>query len=494
MPNVILLTDSGSSAAKAYKASFARSAGAYRLATELRKHNYSVQVVDHLAYFTEPTLSLLKEVLVKYMSCDTMIIGVSSTFLFSLDPKKPRPMCYFFPDELIELKKLIQEISPKCKLVLGGARADVTREVPGFDAVIVGYADASLIDYLKFLEGKNPFFQFKIDNGVAIVDSDPKADSFDFNHSEIVWSKEDHITQGEVLPIEISRGCIFQCLFCNYQLNNKKKIDYIKDKEVIFAELLRNYEQHGVTKYIFSDDTFNDSTEKLEYLLEVFTRLPFQIKFAAYLRLDLIHAKPHIADLLLELGLESAIFGIETLNHKSGISIGKGLHPSKTKATLEMVHSKWVGRVATSSGFILGLPCETRSTLGDWLPYVMDPNQCPLDRVTLLPLSILQRDEKRFKSKLQVQFQEYGYQFDSRGHWFNADLTELEMVDLANFCMYDMKIQSRNKFAGFEILMMQNFGYTFEDLYGRSFESVSYVTLEQKHQLMFEHYHQQLLA
>lgn len=81
-----------------------------------------------------------------------------------------------------------------------------------------------------------------------------------------IYEDEDAIVPGEALTIELTRGCRFRCKFCSYPLNGRKTNDYFRDQNSLYLELLQNYEKHGVTRYFFSDDTYNESTEKLLYL------------------------------------------------------------------------------------------------------------------------------------------------------------------------------------------------------------------------------------
>ena len=85
---------------------------------------------------------------------------------------------------------------------------------------------------------------------------------------------------------------------------------------------------------MFMDETTNDSMEKVEYLHDVISNLPFKIRWGGYARVDLYYSNPEMAAIMQETGLMSHFFGIETFNKKSGEAIGKGMHPDKVKAPL----------------------------------------------------------------------------------------------------------------------------------------------------------------
>ena len=59
---------------------FGRYAGTYRIATELRNAGFSVQVVE---YFTRWTTDELKKIIFRFVSKDTLLVGISTTFLLN---------------------------------------------------------------------------------------------------------------------------------------------------------------------------------------------------------------------------------------------------------------------------------------------------------------------------------------------------------------------------------------------------------------------------
>ena len=70
-PQVVLFTEVCSPG-------FGRYAGTYRIATELRDNGFSVQVIE---YFTRWTTQELRNIVKKFVTRETMLIGISTTFL-----------------------------------------------------------------------------------------------------------------------------------------------------------------------------------------------------------------------------------------------------------------------------------------------------------------------------------------------------------------------------------------------------------------------------
>lgn len=485
-----------------------RAIGAYQIATEIRRAGFSCQVVDFFNRFSEEEL---KRVIDKFVGDDTIMVGFSSTFFLT----KPNiPIGVFSGmvtgDDVVEMGTphdtalhtwiaRIKKKNPRVKMVLGGAKASLF--IGPWDVFAVKYADRVIIDYLHYLQGKNPFLQFdRLNDTQIVIDGERCTPGFEFTESSVTWDKSDCIAEGETLPIEIARGCIFKCKFCAYPLNGKKKLDFIKHNSVLKDEFLRNYYEHGVTRYVYADDTHNDSIDKIVELHKVATSLPFQLEFAAYTRLDLLHAHRETPRLLMESGLRSAIFGIETLNHKSGISIGKGLHPDKTKETLYWLKEDiWKNEVATASGFIIGLPYDTPETVHEWSRWLLDP-ACPLDQPSFLPLYINRHLGKKtpgtnivgLQSEFALSADKYGYKFDT-GVWSNEHFDFHSAHALAMKYHAEMESISRTRIAGFSAVMLGNLGYIPKDIIGVS-RKVIYSDKMQRTEAFIDRYKTELLA
>jgi hypothetical protein len=240
---------------------FQRAIGAYRIASHLRQHGYSVQVIDFVDHFSVDELS---DILEKITGNNTLALCVSTTFLKTVTNdrivastyKKLRTMS----SDIRTVVENYKQRHPKIKTVGGGANVFWYKEDDIFDTIITGYGEVLILEYLDSLKSGKKRLYPKYNN-VTLINGDKQLLPVDTMRHH--WEKNDCILPGETLPIEISRGCIFNCKFCSYPLNGKKKFDYLRDPDLIREEMIRNYELFGTTNYMFSDDTFNDSTFKL---------------------------------------------------------------------------------------------------------------------------------------------------------------------------------------------------------------------------------------
>lgn len=487
--NVLIFTDFSS-------VPFARAAGGYRIATELRKHGYTVQVVDH---FMAAGFDLATQIIDKFVGDDTLIVGFATTFMSTslsymntfrnnpgftpagaTDRFKPSKLKQVYGpvvgargvplsvDDLGKLRDLIKQKNPKIKLIAGGTSTEWINEQQHIDAIFKGMSDASIIEYIRYLEGKNPFFQYTVNSNGSITVIESGLTTFDFQNSTIEYHSSDLIQPDDPLTIEIARGCIFRCKFCSYKLNGKTKFDYIKNNDVLYSEFMNNYARWGTTHYVFADDTFNDSVYKLDQFAELTSRLPFKLKYAAYLRHDLINRFPEMADLLKDSGLRSAVFGIETLNHSAGKIIGKGLAPDRTRSLLQWLRDDkgWKNNILMYSGFILGLPTDTPDTVIKWGMELLDESY-PLDSMMFNPLVINRSGSRTTQSEFEMDYEKYGYRFPEEVHsiqWETDDWSYKKAVNLANDLNDYAALKKRCKVTGFHPVMLPQYGMPWDEM------------------------------
>jgi radical SAM superfamily enzyme YgiQ (UPF0313 family) len=354
-----------------------RAIGPYQLCFYLRKHGYSAMVIDFVNHMLEREIDKL---LKKFVTNETKIIGISTTFLSKqndlISNTHDNEDNQIIPKNIIKsLEKMKIEFS-NIKIVAGGSRSLNVKNSKIIDVLVHGFAEDSLLFLIKNINSSNLKLLPKLENKISITkdNEDWKIEKLDFKFSD-----QDGILENETLPIEISRGCVFNCGFCSYPLNGKKKFDYLRDPKFVADELQYNYEKWKIKNYVLTDDTFNDSTFKLEKLLIEIKKLPFKINFVSYIRLDLIKAHQEQVNLLKELGLMSAFFGLETLNQKSATIIGKGGNIKSIKDFLpKLYYDLWNKEISIFSSFIIGLPYETEASIKDtfnWLlPYKSDFN------------------------------------------------------------------------------------------------------------------------
>lgn len=428
--------------------------GPYRIATEIRKYGFSCQVVHLISWFTT---NEIETVCKKFIDENTKIVGFSTTFFGTINPIKKTATAINDLDQKLDfLLAHIKKNYPHVKIIFGGPNGAILRNNGYYcDAVILGYGESAII---KMLQNKELIPVDMIEGTPVYNDSNSE---FNFCDSTVEYQDWDCFDQDDTMVLEVARGCIFRCKFCAYPLNGKKKLDYLKDPDVLRNELIRNYEKFKVNKYIISDDTFNDSTEKLLILHKIFKSLPFRIYFSCYLRLDLLNAHREQIDLLLDMGLTGANFGIESFHPVAARTIGKGSVFKNAKQLLhELKTIHWKERVKIQVGLIVGLPHDTLKSLRETRDWILDPTN-NIDKVnsSVLMVPDPSRDPFPWKSEFQLQAFKYGFYWpnpENPNDWKNmlGPIKHIEHARMINKELNDAILASkRDTFGGFSLFV-----------------------------------------
>lgn len=435
--DVIILTDT------AEYPVWTRGAGAHRLANHLRINNYTCLVID---FSSALTFDIWSEICKLSIDNNTKMLGFSTTWWpyrsvkdkqavvnlndFGKDTEKKE---YTYHQHGLtqaavegKLEMWINEAkkyNSKIKTVVGGPKIDFYRDIPA-DHFISGFGETQIIDLLNEPKRLWP----------RIINHDKTAGhpSFNFKCSQTLYTDYDFIKSEEVLAIEFTRGCKFKCAFCSYPLIGRKNVveESLKNPEAIYNELMNNYQRWGITKYWVADDTFNDSTEKLEVILKVIQRLPFTPQFRAYTRLDVMFNNFEQVHLLKEIGLVNTWIGVDSIHPVASRIIGKGMNPEKKKDLIYRIGDVWKDQVNIKVGYIVGLPGEDSSFVRETVDWFLKPDN-PVNQLNLNPLRInppLEALANTSRSDIDLNHEKYGYKIPNLSkfwEWTKDDGTDL---------------------------------------------------------------------
>lgn len=447
---------------------YGKYAGTYKIATEIRNHGYTCQVIDLFTWYDDNNVSLI---LNKFVTSDTLLVGFSATFL---EKRNTPGGQYFNPttrwvfgrplSQMEEIWASIRTLSPKCKIVVGGSQVNSNTGWAGVDYAIFNKADLAIKKLLDHISGSSDIKITNQVNGTKIINGEDyfysqtqfASSVLKFTHDDIIFSKES-------LPLEVARGCIFSCAFCRFDLIGKRVGDWQRSSDSLYNEIMYNYENFGTTHAMISDELINESLEKLELLTDIFSRLPFKFSYSGYARVDLIWRYPEMIDLLLASGANGLIFGIETLNDSVGKKIGKGLGSDKIKETLVSCKEKWKDNILIRGNFIVGLPGESQQSIWNTVDYLLS-DQNPLDMWDFMPLNIIDTNQGKITSKIDRDPKKYGY-IKLNQNWQNNEMSRADAESIALQIYKSQAYRQKNKLSQLSWMgRMHNLDYSLQDI------------------------------
>jgi radical SAM superfamily enzyme YgiQ (UPF0313 family) len=257
-------------------------------------------------------------------------------------------------------KKIIARCKEAGKVVAAGGPLFTCESdnFPEVDHLILGEAELTLPPFLSDLENDYAQHIYQSDEHPDIRTSPtPKWD---------LISKDCY----DAMSIQFSRGCPFNCDFCNITalLGHKPRT---KTKEQILAELDGLYNMGWRKNIFFVDDNFIGNKKQLK--LEILPALiewrkgkigvPFQTEVSINLADD-----ETLLDMMAEAGFTSVFVGIETPNLDSLSECSKV--QNKNRDMVESVKRIQRAGIEVMGGFIVGFDSDTSSIFQQQIEFI----------------------------------------------------------------------------------------------------------------------------
>jgi hypothetical protein len=477
--------------------------GAFAIASHLRHLGFDVLVIP---YFSRLTFSGMKKI-VNNNSKNLLWVGISTT-LFNANADFEMFDIYRddwanSSNELIDVEKLVTNYKRKyfnvsrqmptgtielnaiskylkdrfnVPLLIGGSWVSTYENgnlgILDSNIHIISGRSETKIEEITFNLQKTKIFK----NSLASNDT---YDNTEFKNRSYHWSKLDLIEPDEWLPLEISRGCAFNCAYCSF--DRKSTFDSYRNPEALRQELINNYEMFGVTKYILMDDLYNDSKNKVRILYDkVWSKLPFTPEWTSYMRLDMFWNDPESAEFILNSGAKVGTLGIETLHDIAGRKVGKGLGKTRILETLDFLKEKFQDDVLLTANFLMGLPDEPVESMMSTIEW-LKTNKV-LFSYNVIPLWITPPSHRIFvlkTDKISKDNDQYGVTWESDLNWKNQQGVTFEQAQqLANL---GNKNENRISVGFSEYPELRTMGLTHKDIAGIKTMSNIDVFLKNRH-------------
>jgi hypothetical protein len=405
-----------------------RNMGAYKIASWLRDtQGWDVEVIDWGGFWT---LEELQEMINKRCSDKTVFIGFSDPW----GPDSVVPEAYVKYNSIITYAK---NKWPKIKTITGSP--DISFSVLKTDYYIQGYAEYAILEVIKHIMGTNTEkLKYTLWGGGKLVNA-LDYPAYYMDDLFIRYEKRDFLDPIEQVGMELSRGCKFECDYCNYGPLGLKG-DNFRAVDNYIDNLKYMYDEWGINTFFFADSTANTNLEKLHLMAEGTAKLNWKPWICGFTRIEILLAHPNTWDSMIAMGYVGHHYGIESFTHKSAKLIGKGLHPDKVKAGLIKVKDYFKPRSNYRSvmTFIAGLPYESLESHLDGLKWV-DINM-PDEVYRTYPLSIPNpRYSGHMRNSLfSGSYEKYGYVDLNTGppkthiDWYNKE-SGLSLEGLVKF-------------------------------------------------------------
>lgn len=346
--------------------------GLGNLASCLETRGHKIKIIDSviLGYKLEDIHREIKKT-------DPDVVGVTSTTRHIYDA--------------ISIVKLAKEYNPNCLTVLGGPHPTVMakellEENNHVDVVVRGEGEITFTELLsKNRQGWKEVKGITFRSNGKIIHNDDRPfiedlDSLPFpayhllpmNKYKVMMELSDIDAFGKPRQqygaISTCRGCPYDCVFCSSKTLWGRRWR-ARSPENIVEELRLLREKYNMRIIDFMDDTFTIKKERTKAICRKIKEEKLDISWICSSRVDLFNRE--IANVLKQAGCKIVFFGLESGVQKTLDFLCKGFTIEQSKKAVQIAKDIGLG---VTSGFIIGVPGETKEMINKTITYAKNLN------------------------------------------------------------------------------------------------------------------------
>ena len=265
----------------------------------------------------------------------------------------------------------VKKVNKNILTVTGGPhpsalKAEIFADFPDIDVVVVGEGEHTFID---IVEGADVHTIAGICYAGVENAPRPYAENLDYiplTDLSLIdlrrFSGADPVGAYPSMFIMASRGCPFQCTFCNKSIWGDKV--RLRKPELVVREIEWLHTQYGIREIFFQDDTFNLKRQWTEDICRriIEKGLNKKIVFKTPFRANKELVDESLLRLMKAAGFWLIFYGVENGNQQMLDAMGKGLKIEDIKRAFKLTHAEGI---KTIGSFIVGMPGETEATVND---------------------------------------------------------------------------------------------------------------------------------
>jgi len=324
--------------------------GILYIATFLKKKGIDVKVID--SFIEGYTLEELEREILKE---DPNIVGFSAM------------TCQV--NAVLDIAKKLKKTKPSLKIIIGGPHISSTKgELFDFtkdiDFLFYGEGERAMYSLVEALEKNLPFENIEgiihKKDGKTIINKQPapieNLDDLPFPDLSLVNIKKYDSYYAKSLPLTsiiASRGCPFNCTFCDAYATHGKRLRLRSPKNIV-DELEKNCKEHNIKQVMIKDSTF---TVNKRWVYEICCEIKnrnLKINWTCNTRVDMVDED--ILRTMKGSGCYMIFFGIESGSQKVLDMLHKGITIEQIKKAVKLCEDAGLEAVGY---FMIGNPDET---------------------------------------------------------------------------------------------------------------------------------------
>lgn len=352
------------------------------IASFIRKHNYSVKIIDADAENWTPEYIVGK--IAEYNPILVSIIVLGTNPSASSTPKMAA---------VREILRALKKKAPWIKIVLGGlhpsALPEQTLREENADFVCQGEGFYTILKLLEALQSGKNLRDYQIEglwyirDGKTISNPPPllikNLDELPFVAWDLLpmdkyrahnWHCFDDINKRQPYAvIYTSLGCPFRCSYCPISSFYGKPGIRFRSPEKVVEEIDLLVKNYKVRNLKIMDELFTIRVKRVMHICDLIIEREYDLNMWAYARVDTVNET--LLQKMKKAGINWIAFGIESASKKVREGVSKKFNQNKIKKAIEMTHSAGIYIIGN---FIFGLPDDDFQTMQESLDMAKELN------------------------------------------------------------------------------------------------------------------------
>ncbi|MGH7872126.1 MAG: radical SAM protein [Candidatus Binatia bacterium] len=204
-----------------------------------------------------------------------------------------------------------------------------------------------------------------------------------------------HFAYPSFATADTSRGCPFACTFCTI-INVQGRKMRERSPQSIAAMMRRNYLDHGLSFYFFTDDNFARKKLWRETFVEIIKLRDEGLDVSFMMQVDLAKKPKEFVPLAARAGCTQVFIGMESVNPQNLEAEGK--KQNKVEEYRSIIKEWHDAGVLVHTGYIIGLPWDSKQQVAEDIRFLKEevgPDQASFFMLTPLPGSHDHREMKK---------------------------------------------------------------------------------------------------
>jgi len=204
-----------------------------------------------------------------------------------------------------------------------------------------------------------------------------------------------HFAYPSFATADTSRGCPFACTFCTI-INVQGRKMRERSPQSIAAMMRKNYLDHGLSFYFFTDDNFARKKLWRETFEAIIKLREEGLDVSFMMQVDLAKKPKDFVPLAAKAGCTQVFIGMESVNPQNLEAEGK--KQNKVEEYRSVIKEWHDAGVLVHTGYIIGLPWDSKEQVAEDMRFLMNevgPDQASFFMLTPLPGSHDHREMKK---------------------------------------------------------------------------------------------------